>query len=567
MKRLLYLLILFLMVFSFTSCETSNSNQPSKEEPKQEEQKEEEPKVIASRKSFKLLCVGNSFSDNALKYTYQILNAFGVQEIILGNLYIGGCDIETHVNNAATDSPSYTYRKNTTGEFKNSDGTKMSTALKDEKWDYITLQQSSGKSGLISTYNAQIKALNEFVRSSQNNDQLKVGWHMTWAYAQSSNHSDFVNYNNDQLEMYQQIITCVKEKILPNKLFDFIIPNGTAIQNARTSYLGDNFTLDGYHLEDLGEFIAGLTLVLTITNCDIDDLNYDLIPQKFIPYLNIAKEAVLNGLEKPFEITNSKITQEPFKENNEYTVKTNQTYSELSNTCKLDMYLPNQNDYDTVIHFHGGGLTGGSKDDAAHVAIASKVAENNIAFVSVNYRLYPEGKYPDFFIDAANAIKYVFDYLKENNVNGKIIISGQSAGAYIAMMLCFNKEYLENVGLKPTDINGWIIEAGQPTTHFNVLVEDGLDSQLQRIDEKAPLYYINSTTKFKNLLLITYTNDIACRQAQTLLTYQTILNYNANAKVEMRTYEGNHCINSTTAYRNNYIHADIIIDYVNKIKN
>ena len=186
--------------------------------------------------------------------------------------------------------------------------------------------------------------------------------------------------------------------------------------------------------------------------------------------------------------------------------------------------------------------------------------------MSVNYRLYPEAKYPDFFIDAANAVAYVMNYLSENNINGKVYISGQSAGAYIAMMLCFNKAYLENVNIKVTDIDGWIIEAGQPTTHFNVLLEEGLDTQLQRIDEKAPLYYVDGSTKFKNLLLITYTNDIACREAQTLLTYHTILNYNPNAKVEMRVYEGNHCINSTTAYRGYYIHSKIILDYVNSNK-
>lgn len=565
MKRLLYFCTMLLLIISIASCKSTKPDVPI-EEPKQEEQVKEEEKVIASRKSFKLLCVGNSFSDNALNYAYSILNAFGVQEIVLGNLYIGGCDIETHVNNAATNSPSYTYRKNTTGAFKNTNGTKMSTALNDESWDYITLQQSSGKSGMINTYNAQIKALNEFVRQSQTNKNLKVGWHMTWAYATNSNHSDFVNYNNNQLEMYQKIINCVQEKISSNDLFDFIIPNGTAIQNARTSYLKDTFTSDGYHLEDLGEFIAGLSLVLTITNWNINDLNMNLIPQKFIPYFDIVKESILNAIEKPFEITKSLITTKPEEKKNEYTIKMNQIYSDLSTSCKLDMYLPKESNFDTVIHFHGGGLTGGSKDDYAHTQIASKVAANNIGFVSVNYRLYPEAKYPDFFIDAANAVAYVINYLKENNIKGKIYISGQSAGAYIAMMLCFNKTYLNNVNIDVTDIEGWIIEAGQPTTHFNVLVEDGLDSQLQRIDEKAPLYYIDGTTKFKKLLLITYTNDIACREAQTLLTYQTILNYNPNAKVEMRTYEGNHCINSTTAYRDNYIHADIIIDYINKNK-
>lgn len=571
-KRFVLIFLVFISLFLATSCQTKkqpddkgNNIGPNNQD---EDVKKEEEKVIATRKSFKLLCIGNSFSDNALNYAYSILNSFGVQEIVLGNLYIGGCDITTHTNNAATDTPNYVYRKNTSGQFKSSNGTKMSTALRDEEWDYVTLQQSSGKSGMIDTYNAEINALNNFARDSIKNEKLKVGWHMTWAYAADSNHNDFPKYNNSQMEMYGKIVSCVKEKIVPNPKFDFIIPAGTAIQNARTSYLGDTFTADGYHLEDLGEFIAGMSLVLEITNWNIDDLNLDLIPQKFIPYLDVVKESVLNALEKPFEVTNSTILNDPrsLKEKSEFTVTNNVSYSDAANICKLDMYLPKKENFDVIIHFHGGGLNSGSKGDAAHVAIATTVAEGGVGFISVNYRLYPTCAYPDFLVDAANAIKYVKDYLEEHNIKGKVYVSGQSAGAYIGLMLCFNQTFLNNVGLNVTDIDGWIMEAGQPTTHFNVLGADGLDTQLQRIDEKAPLYYINGSTKFKKLLLITYTNDIACRPAQTWLTYQTILNYNPNAKVEMRMYEGNHCVNSTTAYRGFYIHAQILLDYVNSNK-
>ena len=48
---------------------------------------------------FKILAVGNSFSVNALKHVYSILNSFGINEIVVGNLCIGGCSIETHYNN------------------------------------------------------------------------------------------------------------------------------------------------------------------------------------------------------------------------------------------------------------------------------------------------------------------------------------------------------------------------------------------------------------------------------------------------------------------------------------
>ena len=41
----------------------------------------------------------------------------------------------------------------------------------------------------------------------------------------------------------------------------------------------------------------------------------------------------------------------------------------------------------------------------------------------------------------------------------------------VKKMLCFDEKYLKAVGMLPTDIAGYIHDAGQPTSHFNVLKE------------------------------------------------------------------------------------------------
>ncbi len=520
------------------------------------------------RKSFKLLCVGNSFSDNMLSYSYTILKSFGVKNIVLANLYIGGCDLSTHKNNIENDLPNYIYRKNTTGFFKNIENYKVSLALQDEKWDYVTMQQASGKSGLIDTYNKDIKYINDYIRLNIKNSKLKIGWNMTWAYANSSKHPDFKFYNNEQICMFNNILNCVTSKI-SNTAFDFVVPAGTAIQNARTSYLKDTFTADdGYHLEDLGEFITGLVLILKITNFDIDDLDLNLIPQKFIPYFDIIKESAINALTNPLKITNSKFFKSPTNlenNNNSYITMKDISYNKENDYCTLNMYLPKTDKFDVVIHIHGGGLESGTKDDHPIEKIAQDIVSNNIGFVSIDYRLYPNATFPEYIIDATKAIKYVYDYLLTNNFLKRIFVSGQSAGAYIGMMLCFNDTFLKNVGINPLDISGWILESGQPTTHFNILKYEGIDSNRQIIDNKAPLFYINQNTKFSNLLLIAYTKDIPCRKEQLELTYKAILNYNPTAKVSYQLYEGNHCCNSTLVYRNHCPYSKILIDYIKNI--
>ena len=99
------------------------------------------------------------------------------------------------------------------------------------------------------------------------------------------------------IKMYNAIISCMKNFVL-DKDFVAIIPNGTAIQNARTSYIGDNLCRDQYcHLTyDFGRYIAGLTMVATITGADISKVTYT--PGISEQYRQIAIESVVNALAK-----------------------------------------------------------------------------------------------------------------------------------------------------------------------------------------------------------------------------------------------------------------------------
>ena len=64
------------------------------------------------------------------------------------------------------------------------------------------------------------------------------------------------------------------------------------------------------------------------------------------------------------------------------------------------------------------------------------------------------------------------------------------------MMLCFDKRYLQSVGLSNDDIAGYWHDAGQPTSHFNVLKYSGKDSRRVIVDETAPLYFIGLEEKY-----------------------------------------------------------------------
>ena len=259
--------------------------------------------VMASWKKdgvLKILTIGNSFSDDATNWLYRIATSAGVEKVKLGNLYIGGCSLATHLNNALNDASAYEYRVNDSGEWKTSENYKMSDAIRSENWDFITFQQASGFSGIKDSYEP-LSALEDYVRGL--NKTAKFGWHQTWAYQQNSSHSDFAKYEKDQIKMYNAIVSAVKEKVLTEPQIKIIAPSGTAIQNARTSVYGDTFTRDGYHLTyDFGRYVAGITLFSSLTGISPDDVTFCPIGVD-AEKAAVAKKSAAAAIKNPFEIT------------------------------------------------------------------------------------------------------------------------------------------------------------------------------------------------------------------------------------------------------------------------
>jgi hypothetical protein len=207
----------------------------------------------------KILAIGNSFSQDAVESYLDDLALSANVRLVVGNLRIGGCSLETHWINASEDKADYTYRKISEGLSTTLSNQTLLDVIKDENWDYITFQQVSNNSGIYSTYFPYLTHLIEYVRNNATNPNVKFAMHQTWAYETTSTHSGFINYDKNQLKMYQAIVDTVNT-VASQVGIDIIIPSGTAIQNGRTSYIGDNFCRDGYHLSlDLGRYTASCT--------------------------------------------------------------------------------------------------------------------------------------------------------------------------------------------------------------------------------------------------------------------------------------------------------------------
>ena len=210
--------------------------------------------------------------------------------------------------------------------------------------------------------------------------------------------------------------------------------------------------------------------------------------------------------------------------------------------CKLDMYLPDKTGFKTIVFFHGGGLVGGDKKGPREILFGEEFTSAGYGFVSVNYRMYPNVKFPTFLNDASKAVAFIHNNIKNYGGNGEIIVAGQSAGAWITLMLCLNEKYLLNQGVNPKNIFAWFSDSAQVTSHFNVLnKEKGLHQLTQRIDKSSPLFYVNENTSFSKMFLILYDNDMPCRYEQNKLFIENILCFNKDAKIEHILLSGTHC--------------------------
>lgn len=256
---------------------------------------------VTGERVIKILAIGNSFSEDAVEnYLHDLADAAGYK-LLIANMYIGGCNLETHWKNASGDLAAYQLR---TISPDGTRGTMNKQTLKEviagENWDYISFQEVSQLSGKLEGYTQYLPQLVEYAAALTTNPDVRFILHQTWAYAQDSNHFGFPDYNSDQMTMFQAIVETVwQAKNLTN--IDRIIPSGTAIQNARTSYIGDRFTRDGYHLNPMGRFTAASTWFEALFGGIADN---PFIPDMFSVYdSQLAKTAALEAVRKPTEVT------------------------------------------------------------------------------------------------------------------------------------------------------------------------------------------------------------------------------------------------------------------------
>ena len=125
----------------------------------------------------KILAISNSFGVDATRYFYDVARSEG-KTVKVVTLFIGGCSLYRHYRNMLSDEKAYEYYINGINS-----GLKVSLkeALLSDEWSVVTLQQSSPKSAVWSSYEPYLTELSEYVKRLA--PAAKQFIQATWSFA------------------------------------------------------------------------------------------------------------------------------------------------------------------------------------------------------------------------------------------------------------------------------------------------------------------------------------------------------------------------------------------------
>ena len=295
-------------------------------------------------KPIKILSIGHSFSKDVMTTNlYNMFKEGGYEDVTIGYLYMAGCSMPKHLYNIQNNLAQYEYSKNSTGTWVTKYNTSALTALKEEEWDFVTVQSSpdyiggqsisnfslginnDGDKITLSSPQTEYEAMDQitdWIKANATNANVKIDYHMIWSFSQGCDlwsgmyHKDPSTGKYSQMVMWQNIVNITQQKVQNHEDINRVIPSATAIQNVRSSFMGDNFNMpdatqggsDGYHLNDYGDYVAALTWYChysgdnaTVMAGYTSNEKVSLTNEEF---LAIA-EAVNNATDIPYAVTES----------------------------------------------------------------------------------------------------------------------------------------------------------------------------------------------------------------------------------------------------------------------
>jgi hypothetical protein len=281
----------------------------------------------SSKKTLRVLLIGNSFSQNASAYLPQIAKDGG-HDLIFGHAELPGCPLQRHWQLAELNS---TEPENPKGR-PYEGGKSLRMLLADGEWDVITMQQYSMLSANPDSYKPYAQQLYNLI--SQYQPKARILIHQTWAYRADSKPFGEVatgKFAQSEKEMYEKSRAAYHQ--VAKELKVDIIPNGDAFwlisSNPKTTFKNDEsfdpakavypvlpqeqnslhagyswsngkLNFDSHHANIAGKYLGGLVWYAVLFDEPVTQIKFkpQSVTDEFAEQLKVAATAAVKGSKK-----------------------------------------------------------------------------------------------------------------------------------------------------------------------------------------------------------------------------------------------------------------------------
>ena len=270
-------------------------------------------------KTLKILMIGHSLGNDATYLVPEVFKAHSDTHLVMGVLYHSGCRLHQHVGYLENDIAQYAYyeydtqqdtqwrRADCKGQFHPyysgmgndiyiNDGTIAQTmryGIARQDWDIVVMQagvfEAGNKSdGVCSVQIPQdIRRIQDYVLENLQNKekQPKFAWNMTWSTPMDP---ELLNasytaclqklFDGDSEKMYAAIAETLQTVVEPAYDFAWVMPSGTAMQNAKQVLTDKELYRDTIHASDFTRLMAAYIWYCKLTGADLAQLEITPVP-------------------------------------------------------------------------------------------------------------------------------------------------------------------------------------------------------------------------------------------------------------------------------------------------
>ncbi|WP_368326656.1 DUF4886 domain-containing protein [Phocaeicola vulgatus] len=254
--------------------------------------------------SLKILFIGSSFGVDTINYVGDIAHSYNFN-IVIGNLYVGASGIKDYITFYESDRKISYYKWGLNATVWENGTSTVREALSDEAWDFVVIQNGAYQSADESTYwdqdekgnitNNYVSLFADIIDRCCLFSHPVICFNMTWAYSvyhtlsSSQGSKDKwlsfgINQKQRQLGMYTELCRLAQKVLQHCPKVKFVIPSGTAVQNARGTFLRTDTTIQGVVSQSNPETGTPVTTVVpTIEEAEsMTDLNQAAVDFPFM---------------------------------------------------------------------------------------------------------------------------------------------------------------------------------------------------------------------------------------------------------------------------------------------